>query len=138
MSVRRSLLRTRVLSFKSCDSPYPSSHDLTSSIMSTSSYSSCISCLSNWHTSITRSITLSPPSLALSLKILLISRLSIRGIVSFYLIYCYPSLMPPSIASVCHTMLVALILSISEVMPSCSYCIKKGLVYIIIAALSSR
>ena len=94
--------------------------------------------LSNWHTSITVSITLSPPSLSLTLKIPLLSRLSIRNIVSFYLIYCHPSLMPPSIASIYYAALVALILSISDVMPSCSYCIKKGLVYIIIAALSSH
>ena len=45
--------------------------------------------------------------------------------------------MPPSVASVRHAVLIALILSISEVMPSCSYYIKKGLVYITITAPSS-
>ena len=57
---------------------------------------------------------------------------------SFNLIYYYFSLMPPSIASIYCTALVTLILSISEVMPSCSYYIKKGLVYIAIVALSSH
>ena len=83
------------------------------------------------------SIALSSPSLALSLKILLISRLSIRGIVFSYLIYCHPSLIPPSIASIYYAILIALILSISKVIPSYSYYIKKGLIYIIITAPSS-
>ena len=116
---------------------YPSSHDLTGFIVLTSSYSSCRSCLTNWYISIIVAVILFPPSLALSLKILSIFRLSIRGIVSFYLICCHPSLMPPSIASIYHATLVALILSINKVMPSCSYYIKKGLVYITIIALSS-
>ena len=93
---------------------YPLSYNLTGSIMSTSSYSSCKSYLSNWHISVTSSITLSPPSLSLTLKILLASRLSTRGIVFFYLIYYYPSLMPPSIASIYYTTLVAFILSINK------------------------
>ena len=102
--------------------------------MLTSSYNSCTSRLSNWHTSITKSVTLSPPSLSLTLKILLFSRLFVRGVVFFYLIYCYPSLMPPSVASAYYTILIAFILSIGEVMPSYSCYIKKGLVYIIIAS----
>ena len=114
---------------------YPLSYNSTSSIILTSS---CKSRLSNWYTYITRSVTLSPPSLALSLKILPISRLSIKGIVSSYLICCHPSLMPPSIASIYHAILVTLILSINKVMPSYFYYIKKGLIYIIIAAPSSR
>ena len=116
---------------------YPLSHNLTSSIMLTSSCSSRRSCFSNWHTRPTRSVILSPPSLALFLKILPISRLSIRGIVSSGPICFSLSLMPPLLASVCHAVLVTLILFISEVMPSCSCYIKKGLVYIIIVALSS-
>src|SRR6266700_1365578 len=123
---------------QSRDSAYPSSHDLTGSIISTSSCSSRRSRLSNWHTSITISIILSPPSLSLTLKILLLSKLFIKGIVSSYLIYCHPSLMPPSIASIYHTILIILILSISKVIPSYSHYIKKGLIYIIITALSSR
>src|SRR6266567_2441251 len=46
--------------------------------------------------------------------------------------------MSPSVASVYYTTLIALIFSISEVMPSCSYYIKKGLVYSIIVSPSSR
>ena len=106
--------------------------------MLTSSCSSYRSCLSNWHTYITKSITLSSPSLSLSLKILPISRLSIRGTVFSYLICCHPSLMPPSIASIYCVTLITLILFISKVMPSCSCYVKKGLIYITIAALSSR
>src|SRR6266699_2974053 len=101
----------------------------------TSSYKSC---LGNWYTYITRSVTLSPPSLALSLKILPIFRLFTKGIVSSYLIYCYPSLILPSIASICYTILIALILSINKVMLSCSCCIKKGLVCIAVIAPSGH
>ena len=86
----------------------------------------------------TVSIILSSPSLALSLKILPISRSSTKGIESSDLIYCHLSLMPPSIASMCYTALIALILSINKIIPSCFYCVKKGLVCIIIVALSSR
>ena len=83
------------------------------------------------------SIILSPPSLFLTLKIPLFSRLFIRGIISSYLIYYYPSLMPPSIASICYTILITFILSINKIMPSYFYYIKKGLIYIIIMALSN-
>ena len=117
---------------------YPSSHNLTGSIILTSSCSSRRSHLSNWHTIITISITLSPPSLSLTLKILSASKSSTRGIVSSYLIYCHSSLIPPSIASVCYAVLITLILSINKVMPSYSYYIKKGLVCITIISLSSR
>ena len=106
--------------------------------MLTSFCNSCRSYFSNWYISIIRSIILSPPSLFLTLKIFLASRLFIRGVVFSYLIYYCLSLMPPSVASVYCTALVALILSISKVMPSCSCYIKKGLVYITITALSGR
>ena len=106
--------------------------------MLTSSCSSRRSRLSNWYTCITKSVILSPPSLTLSLKILPISRLFTRGVVFSNLICCYPSLIPPSVASVRYAVLVTFIFSISKVMPSCSYCVKKGLVYIIIMSLSSR
>ena len=117
---------------------YPSSYNLTSSIVLISSYSSRRSCLSNWYTSITVSVILSPPLLFLTLKIFLASRSFIRGIVSSYLICCHPSLIPPSIASIYYTILITLILSASEVIPSCSCCVKKGLVCIAIAAPFSR
>ena len=45
--------------------------------------------------------------------------------------------MPLSIASIYYTTLITLILFINKVMPPYSYYIKKGLVYIIIVALSS-
>jgi len=46
--------------------------------------------------------------------------------------------MSPSIASVRRTILITLILLVSKVMPSYSYYIKKGLIYITIAAPSGR
>ena len=48
--------------------------------------------------------------------------------------------MPPirSTAFRCYNKLMSLILSISKVMPSCSYCVKKGLLYIVITSPSSR
>ena len=45
--------------------------------------------------------------------------------------------MPPSVASVYYATLIALILSIGDIIPSYSHYIKKGLVYIAITALSS-
>ena len=131
--------RTRVLTYWVAITwlGYPSSHDLTGPIILISSCSSHRSRLINWHTYITISITLFLPSSALSLKILPISRLSIRGIVSSDLIYYSPSLIPPSLTSIHCAILIALILSINKVMPSCFYYVKKGLIYIIIAALSS-
>ena len=117
---------------------YPLSYNSTGPIVLTSSCSSYRSCLSNWYTSITRSIILSPPSLALSLKILPISRPSIKGTVSSILIYCSLSLIPPLLASVYYTAFITLILSISEIIPSYSYYIKKGLVCITIIALFSH
>ena len=50
------------------------------------------------------------------------------------------SLMPPirSSASKYYNKLITLIISISKVIPSYSYYIKKGLTYIIIAASSSH
>ena len=117
---------------------YPLSYNLTGSIVLTSSCSSYRSCLSNWHICVTRSIILSPPSLTFSLRIFSISRLFTKGVVFFNLICCHLPLMPPSVASVCYTAFIAFILSISKIMPSCSYYVKKRLVYVIIMALSSH
>ena len=66
-----------------------------------------------------------------------IPKSSTKGTVSFYLIYYYPSLIPPSIASIYYAILITFILFISKVMPSYSYCIKKGLIYITIIVLFS-
>ena len=43
-----------------------------------------------------------------------------------------------SLASAHYTKLMAVILLFSKIMPSCSYCKEKKLVYITIAALSNR
>ena len=53
------------------------------------------------------------------------------------------SLMPPIRSlvfkySICYSKLVAIILSFNKIMPLYSCCMEKGLVYIIITALSSR
>ena len=47
----------------------------------------------------------------------------VRSLVSKRTAYCFK--------------LVAIILLLSEIMPTCSYCVKKGLVYITIIALLS-
>ena len=41
-------------------------------------------------------------------------------------------------ASERHTRVVTIILLLGEIMPTCSYCVLKGLVYVIITALSSH
>ena len=48
--------------------------------------------------------------------------------------------MPPirSLASKCYAYIVAIILLLNKIMPSCSYCKEKKLVYIIIIAPFSR
>jgi hypothetical protein len=43
-----------------------------------------------------------------------------------------------SLASKHYAYIVTLILLLSEIMPTCSYCVEKGLIYIIIIALFSR
>ena len=50
------------------------------------------------------------------------------------------SLIPPvrSLASERYTYIIAIILSLSEIMPTYSCCVLKGLVYIIIIALLGR
>ena len=99
-----------------------------------------VSIASSYNTSSIRSITLSPSLLSLSLKISYISKSLIRGIVLSYLIQYLLLLMPPvrSTTSRRHNKLMSLILFISEVMPSYFYCVKKGLLYVIIISPSSR
>ena len=99
-----------------------------------------VSVISSHNTSPIKFITLSPSLLSSSLKISYISKSLIRGIVSSYLIQYLLLLMPPvrSTAFRHHNKLMLLILSISKVMPSYSYYIKKGLLYIMIASSSSR
>ena len=98
-----------------------------------------ISIASSCDTSSIKFITLSPSLLSLSLKISYISKSLIRGVVLSHLIWFLLLLMPPvrSSASRHYNKLILLILSISKVMPSCSCCIKKGLLYITITSPSS-
>ena len=95
-----------------------------------------VSVISSHNTSFIRFIILSPSLLSLSLKISYISKSLIRGVVSSYLIWFLLLLMPPvrSAAFRCCNRLMLLILSVSKVMLSCSCCIKKGLLYIVIAS----
>ncbi len=108
-------------------------------ILSILSSASLIS-LSNCDTPLIRSIILPPSSLFLSLKISYISKSFTRGIISSSLTQCPILLIPPirSSASLCRSKLVSLILSIGKVISLCSCYIKKGLVYIMIAAPSSH
>ena len=112
---------------------YPSSYSSTSSIESTTFW---ISSLSNHNTNNIKSVTLTPSSLVLFLKVQSILKSIIRGILLSELFYWPISLMPPvrSSASKYRSKLVSLILSLSEIMPSCSYCVEKRLSYIIILA----
>jgi hypothetical protein len=92
-------------------------------------------------TAIIRSITLSPSSLSLSLKISLISKLLIRGIAFPSLIWWPLSfLIPPirsSLSNYCNQ-LVTIILLLGEVILSYSCYMEKKLVYIAITSLSGR
>ena len=84
------------------------------------------------------SIILASSSLSLSLKISYISKSLIRGIVSPNLI-CWLSLflMPLLLASIKHAQVVVIILLLGEIMPSYSCYIKKGLICVVIIALTS-
>ena len=95
-----------------------------------------VSILSSYNTSSIRFITLSPSLPSSSLKISCISKLLIKGVVLSYLIQYLLLLMPliRSTASRRHNKLILLILFISKVILSCSYYIKKGLLYIAIAS----
>ena len=98
-----------------------------------------VSITSSHNTSFIRSVTLSPSLLSSSLKISCISKSLIRGVVSSYLIQ-YLLLLIPLVRCTAfkhYNKLILLILSISKVMPSYSYCIKRGLLYITIASPSS-
>ena len=116
---------------------YPSSHGSTGSIESTSSPRSCLSIL---NTDNTRSVTPSPSSSSSSSKILPISKLLIRGVAFPDLIWWPVFLMPPtrSTASSRRLALVLTIFSLGEIMPSCSRCSEKGLLYVAIASPSGR
>ena len=87
-----------------------------------------------------KSVTPTPFSLSSSSKNL-VSKLLIRGVLYPDLIWwLLLFLIPPirSLASECCTYAIAVILLLSEIMPSCSRCNEKKLVYIIIMAPFSR
>jgi len=110
----------------------------------TTSTNSLSSALSSCDTYLIRSITPTSSSLSLSLKTSVISRLLIRGAVlpSLFALVCAKWLIilkhPLLLQAQWHTHTVAFILSSSKVILLCSCCAKKGLVYVMIAALSSR
>jgi hypothetical protein len=121
---------------------YPSSHNSTGSIPLTSLLRSCLNSLVTNTTSISKSVILAPSSSALFLKILSISKSLIRGVLCpnsiYWLLFLIPlirSLVFKCLA--CHFKLIVVILSLGEIMPSYSCYTEKGLVYIIIVALSS-
>ena len=93
-----------------------------------------MSSLSNHNANNTRSVTLTPSSLASSLKVQSTLKFVIRGVLLPKLIWWPMSLIPliRFSASERRTYIVAMILLLSKIMPTCSYCILKGLVYIII------
>ena len=95
-----------------------------------------VSVISSYNTPSIRFVTLSPSLLSLSLKISYISKSLIRGVVLSCLIQFLLLFISPirSTASRRHNKLILLILSISKVMPSYSYYIKKRLLCIVIAS----
>jgi len=139
----------RILCIMLCDllynlSYYSLSHGLISSIIAYAiSTNSLSSALSSCNTCLIKSITLTSSSLSLSLKTFIISKLLIKGVVlpflftSIYakwlIILKYPLLLQTQRRA----KTITFILLSSEVILSCSCCVKEGLVYIAIAALSS-
>ena len=95
-----------------------------------------MSSLSNRNTDNTRSITLVPSSLASSLKVQSTLKSVIRGVLLSKLFWWLMFLIPPvrSLASECRACVVAIILSLSEIMPTCFRCVLKGLIYVVIMA----
>jgi len=128
-----------------CDFTYHSlSHSLIGSIVARTIFTNSLSStLSSYNTYLIRSVTLASSSLLLFLKTSIISKLLIKDIVlpsSFAFIYTKWLIIPKHpllLQSQHHTKTVAFILSSNKVIPLYSRCVKKGLVYIIIAALSS-
>ena len=109
------------------------SYNSTSFIKSTTFW---MSSLSNYNTNNTKSVILVPSSSALSLKVQSTLKSAIRGILLSKLFWWPISLIPPirSLASECRARVVTVILLLSEIMPTYSCCVLKGLVYIIIIA----
>ena len=102
-----------------------------------------MSLLSNRNSNNTRSVTLVPSFLTLFLKVQFILKSIIRGVLLPKLFWWPMSLIPSvrSLASKCtayYFKLVAVILLLDEIIPTCSYYMEKGLVYIAIIALLGR
>jgi hypothetical protein len=115
---------------------YFMSYGSTSSIPLTSLSRSCYNSFVTNTTSISKSVTLTLFSLALSLKILSISKSLIRGVLCPNLIYLPLFLMPfiRSLVSKCYVHVITLILLFIEIMPTYSRYTVKELIYIIIIA----
>jgi len=140
----------RILRTTSCDllcdlGYYFSSHGSIGSIVAhATSTNSSSSALSSCDTYLIRSVTLASSSSSSSLKISVISKLSIKGAVppsSFASVCAKWLIMPPQRSlpqAQRRARVVAVILSLGEVMPSCSRCVERGLVYVAIAAPSGR
>jgi len=128
-----------------CDFIYHFSlHSLIGSIIAyATSTNSLSSTLSSYDTYLIRSIILTSSSSPLSLKISIISRLSIKGAVpsSLFASICAKWFIIPKhpllLQAQHYTKTIAFILSSSEVILLYFYCAKEGLVYIVIAALFS-
>jgi len=128
-----------------CDFAYYSSlHSSIGSIIAHAiSTNSSSSALSSCDIYLIKSITPAPSSLSLSLKTSIISRLLIKGAVllSLFTFVCAKWLIIPKHPLLLQTQrrayTIAFILSSSKVIPLCSRCLKKRLVYVTIAALSS-
>ena len=110
---------------------YPLSHSFTNSIKSTTFW---MSSFSNCNANNIRSITLIFSSSASSLKVQSTLKSVIRGVLLSKLIGWPISLIPPvkSSASEHYACVIAVILLLSKIMPTYSYCVLKGLIYIAI------
>ena len=99
-----------------------------------------MSSLSNCNTNNTRSVTLAPSSLALSLKVQSTLNSVIRGVLLFKLFWWPIFLIPfvKSLVSKRRACVVTVILLFSKIMPIYSRCVLKGLVYVIIIAPLGR
>ena len=119
---------------------YSSFHSLIRSIPSYATYYTAWVSSDNKSTSpFMRSVTPSPLSLSSFSKTSCISKSSIRGVVFSDSIWWSSFLIMPSIRSSVsdyYNRLVTIILLLSEVMPSCSCCEEKKLVYVTIMALT--
>jgi len=113
-------------------------------VVRTTSTNSLSSALSSCNTYLIRSIILTSSSSSLSLKTSIISKLLIKGAVLpslFAFVYTKWLIIPPQRSlpqAQRRARVIAVILSLGEIIPLYFRCIKKGLVYVAIAAPSSH